>query len=131
MRIGQYSAGDEQPWCGARTDNGTIVSLPDAGAAAGLDLPRDTRQLVDEWEWQPKAELAVEHATETGVGAYDPEAVAPAAPVSNPSKIVRVGLNYVDRPDGQAESGVRRAPLFRRDRRRLRAAPRGLPRGGP
>jgi 2-keto-4-pentenoate hydratase/2-oxohepta-3-ene-1,7-dioic acid hydratase in catechol pathway len=96
MRIGQYSAGDEQPWCGVQTDDGTVVSLPEAGAVAGLDLPRGTRKLVDEWEWQRKAELAVEHAAETGIGAYDAGDVTPAAPVRDPSKIVCVGLNYVD-----------------------------------
>ena len=96
MRIGQYSVDDEQPWCGVKTDDETVVSLPETGAAAGLDLPRATGQLLAEWQWQAKAELAVEYATETGVGVYDVADVAASAPVSDPSKVVCVGLNYVD-----------------------------------
>ncbi|MFA1609770.1 fumarylacetoacetate hydrolase family protein [Halobellus rubicundus] len=96
MRLGQYSAGDEEPWCGAPTDDGRVVSLPEAGAAAGLDLPRRTDQFLAEWEWQRKAELAVEYADSTGAGVYDADDVAPTAPVSDPEKIVCVGLNYVD-----------------------------------
>ena len=85
--------------------------------------------MVDEgeWEWRRQTELAVGPVTETEVDAYDPKAVAPAAPVGDPSEVVRVGGDYVDRPGGQAESGVRRALPFRRDRRKLRAEPRGLP----
>lgn len=96
MRIGQYSVDDEQPWCGVKTDDETVVNLPEAGSTTGLDLPRATGQLVAEWQWQRKAELAVEHATETGNGVYDLADVDPSAPVRDPSKVVCVGLNYVD-----------------------------------
>ncbi|WP_436923455.1 fumarylacetoacetate hydrolase family protein [Halosimplex amylolyticum] len=95
MRLGQYSADAERPWCGIETDDG-VVALPEAGAAAGVEIPRTTGELLDQWAWRRKAELAVEHATETGEGLRDPADLDRHAPVSNPGKIVCVGLNYRD-----------------------------------
>jgi 2-keto-4-pentenoate hydratase/2-oxohepta-3-ene-1,7-dioic acid hydratase in catechol pathway len=97
MRLGQYATADEeQPWCGARTDDETVVNLAEAGAAAGVDLPRRSTELLAGWEWRRKAELAVEHAAETGVGVYEHDDLERHAPVSNPQKVVCVGLNYRD-----------------------------------
>ncbi|WP_135365582.1 fumarylacetoacetate hydrolase family protein [Halosimplex halophilum] len=95
MRVGQFSADGEQPWCGIETDDG-VVALPEAGAAAGVDIPRTTGELLATWEWRRKAELAVEHATETGEGLRDPDGLDRHAPVSDPEKVVCVGLNYRD-----------------------------------
>jgi 2-keto-4-pentenoate hydratase/2-oxohepta-3-ene-1,7-dioic acid hydratase in catechol pathway len=94
MRLGAYEA-DGATWPGVRTDAG-VVSLPEAGAAAGVDLPEQTSDLLATWEWRRKADMAVEHATETGTGVYDDGDVTPRAPVPNPGKIVCVGLNYRD-----------------------------------
>ena len=95
MRVGQYSADGEQPWCGIETDEG-VVALPEAGAAAGVDIPRTTGELLATWEWERKADLAVEHAVETGEGLHDPDGLERHAPVSDPEKVVCVGLNYRD-----------------------------------
>ncbi|MDG5820716.1 fumarylacetoacetate hydrolase family protein [Natronococcus sp. A-GB7] len=97
MRLGQYTTTDgAQPWCGARIDDTTVVNLAEAGAAAGVDLPRRSTELLAGWEWQRKAELAVEHALETGTGVYEHDDLERHAPVRNPQKVVCVGLNYRD-----------------------------------
>jgi len=95
MRVGQYSADGERPWCGIETEDG-VVALPEAGAAAGVDVPQTTGELLGTWEWERKADLAVEHAVETGEGLHDPDGLDRHAPVSDPEKVVCVGLNYRD-----------------------------------
>jgi 2-keto-4-pentenoate hydratase/2-oxohepta-3-ene-1,7-dioic acid hydratase in catechol pathway len=107
MRVGQYQAEPaEQPWCGVATGDETVVKLSEAGAGAGVDLGPKTSDLLDEWEWRRKADLAVEYAEETGVGVYDAGDLARAAPVSDPEKVVCVGLNYRD----HAEEGDNEIP---------------------
>ncbi|MDJ1431037.1 fumarylacetoacetate hydrolase family protein [Halostagnicola sp. A-GB9-2] len=97
MRIGQYeSANTNRPWCGVSTTDETVVNLSEAGAQAGLEIPRATTDLLADWQWRRKAELALEYAEETGTGTYDAEDVTRVAPVSDPNKIVCVGLNYRD-----------------------------------
>ncbi|WP_114576087.1 fumarylacetoacetate hydrolase family protein [Saliphagus sp. LR7] len=96
MRLGQYRTEDtNRPWCGVSTDDG-VVSLPEASESAGIEIGPGTTDLLAGWEWQRKAELAVEYAAETGIGLHDHEAVERAAPVTDPGKIVCVGLNYRD-----------------------------------
>ncbi|WP_436348594.1 fumarylacetoacetate hydrolase family protein [Natronorubrum sp. FCH18a] len=97
MRIGQYTTADtEQHWCGVRTDADRVINLSEAGAGAGIDIPTDSTDLLADWEWQRKAELAIEYAEKTDTGVYDEAAVDRRAPVLNPEKIVCVGLNYRD-----------------------------------
>jgi len=97
MRLGQFRETDtDREWCGVAISSDEVAALPLAGEAAGIDLPRRTSDLLREWEWQRKAELAVEHAEETGIGVYDATAVERLAPVSSPPKVVCVGLNYRD-----------------------------------
>jgi 2-keto-4-pentenoate hydratase/2-oxohepta-3-ene-1,7-dioic acid hydratase in catechol pathway len=96
MRIGQYTTTNaEQSWCGASTD-GSVINLPEAGTAAGIDIPHRSSALFADWEWQRKAELAVEYARETGTGVYDADDVDRLAPIRDPQKVVCVGLNYHD-----------------------------------
>ena len=95
MRLGRYTTTDtDRAWCGVARDDGTVVNLPAAGEAAGVDVPAETTALLDTWEWREKAELAVEFADETDIGLYDVEDVDALAPVSRPEKVVCVGLNY-------------------------------------
>jgi 2-keto-4-pentenoate hydratase/2-oxohepta-3-ene-1,7-dioic acid hydratase in catechol pathway len=102
MRIGQFTrTSEERPWAGVLT-NGSVVHLGEAGIAAGIDLPRRTVSLLGEWEWQRKAALAVEYATETDTGMYDRLALDRHAPVTRPEKVICVGLNYEDHAE---ESG--------------------------
>lgn len=96
MRIGQYrTTDDESPRSGVAIDDG-VVDLATAGAAAGVDIGPKTTDLLADWEWRRKADLAVEYAEETGVGLRDPADLHRAAPVDDPRKVVCVGLNYRD-----------------------------------
>lgn len=96
MRLGQYkTANEEQHWCGVTTAD-DIVNLSEAGDAAGINIPRESTDLVAEWQWQRKAELAVEYSNQTGAGIYTPEEVTQLAPIQSPEKVVCVGLNYRD-----------------------------------
>ena len=97
MRIGQYTNGDGPgaPWTGVRLDD-QVVDLPEAGVQAGVGIPNTTTELLASWEWREKADLAVEYARETGVGLHDAEDLQRHAPVTDPQKVVCVGLNYVD-----------------------------------
>lgn len=107
MRVGQYrSEPAEQPWCGVATGDETVVKLSEAGAGAGVDLGPRTSDLLREWEWRRKADLAIEYAEETGLGVYDAADLSRAAPVSDPEKVVCVGLNYRD----HAEEGDNEIP---------------------
>lgn len=97
MRIGQFSTPDtEESWCGVTTTAGEVIDLSEAGAAAGIELPRRTTELLAGWQWRRKAALAVDYADETGSGVYDATDVETHAPVMNPQKVVCVGLNYRD-----------------------------------
>ncbi len=97
MRIGQYeSANTNRPWCGVSTTDETVINLSKAGAEAGLEIPRETTDLLADWQWRRKAELALEYAEETGTGTYDADEVTRLEPVSDPNKVVCVGLNYRD-----------------------------------
>ncbi|WP_246998379.1 fumarylacetoacetate hydrolase family protein [Halosolutus gelatinilyticus] len=97
MRLGQYSTTDgAQDWVGAKTDDRTVVNLVEAGAAAGVEIPRESTDLLAEWEWRRKTELAVEYAEQTGVGVRDVDDVDRLAPITDPEKVVCVGLNYRD-----------------------------------
>ncbi|WP_158057927.1 fumarylacetoacetate hydrolase family protein [Halorussus halophilus] len=107
MRLGTYTTTDDSaPWTGVRTDDDTIVSLPEAGQASGLGLPDSMTDLLASYAWREKADLAVAYAEETGVGIYDAGDVSRHAPVTNPRKVVCVGLNYRD----HAEEGDNEIP---------------------
>lgn len=107
MRIGQYSAVDsEEQWTGVRLDEDTVVDLPAAGTAAGIDLPGATTDLLASWKWEEKVELVVEYARESGTGLWDASEIDSHAPVTDPGKVVCVGLNYRD----HAEEGDNLVP---------------------
>lgn len=97
MRIGQYeTANAKQSWCGVTAANDSVINLSEAGDAAGISIPRQSTELLDDWQWRRKAELAIAYSEKTGVGAYSPDEVVQLAPVQNPEKVVCVGLNYRD-----------------------------------
>jgi 2-keto-4-pentenoate hydratase/2-oxohepta-3-ene-1,7-dioic acid hydratase in catechol pathway len=96
MRLGQFSAtASEPPWCGAVVDD-TVIDLPVAGDAAGVEIPRTLSALLDRWNWREKAAMAVEYATEEGVAHEGLASLVRHEPVSDPQKVVCVGLNYAD-----------------------------------
>jgi len=97
MRLGQFSTtASARPWCGAIVDGDTVIDLPEAGDAAGVDLPRKLSTLLDQWNWAEKVSMAVEYATERGTARTDLDALHRHAPVTDPGKVVCVGLNYED-----------------------------------
>jgi 2-keto-4-pentenoate hydratase/2-oxohepta-3-ene-1,7-dioic acid hydratase in catechol pathway len=97
MRLGQFSATASEPsWCGAVVDDDTVIDLPAAGDAAGVEIPRTLSALLDRWNWREKAAMAVEYAVEEGVAHEDLPSLVRHEPVSNPQKVVCVGLNYAD-----------------------------------
>ncbi|MHB9286306.1 fumarylacetoacetate hydrolase family protein [Halobacteriales archaeon Cl-PHB] len=96
MRLGQFTGDAGQPWTGVRLGDDQVVDLQAAGRAAGVDVPATTRDLLSQWEWRRKAELAVDHASDTGTGVRSLAAVDRLAPVHDPQKVVGVGLNYRD-----------------------------------
>ena len=101
MRFGQFGAEPGESWVAA-VDGDTAIRLSTSGAVAGVDLPDDFVSLTNTWRWREKAELAVECARETGVGVHEVSELTRRAPVTGPSKVVGVGLNYRDHAE---ESG--------------------------
>lgn len=96
MRLGQFHIDETgDPRSGVETDSG-VVDLAEAGADAGVTIASRTRELLSDPAWRRKAEIAIDHATATGTGLYDPTDVSRAPPVTDPEKVVCVGLNYVD-----------------------------------
>jgi len=97
MRLGQFSTtASERPWCGAVVDDDTVIDLPAAGHAAGIDIPRRLSTLLDQWNWAEKVSMAVEYATEHGAAREALDDLHRHAPVTDPEKVVCVGLNYED-----------------------------------
>ena len=112
MRLGQYTAtDDEAPWTGARLDERTVVNLAEAGAAAGVDLPETSTDLLATWEWEAKVDLALERAAASGEGMYDFDELTRYAPITNPEKVVCVGLNYRDHAE-EGDNPIPETPVL-------------------
>lgn len=111
MRLGQFETGEaEEPWAGVVVGD-DVVHVSDAGRATGIELPRELRALIGEWHWREKVELAVSHARETGVGIHDLAAVDQVAPITDPQKVVAVGLNYSEHAE-EGEHDVPDSPVL-------------------
>jgi 2-keto-4-pentenoate hydratase/2-oxohepta-3-ene-1,7-dioic acid hydratase in catechol pathway len=99
MKLGQFTSDEtDEAWTGVVRDE-TVVHLNEAGDSAGIELPHTTRALLDQWNWEEKAELVVSYAEETGTGVYDRSEVVQTAPITNPEKVIAVGLNYSEHAD--------------------------------
>ncbi len=99
MRLGQFESGaTDGIWTGVVRDE-AVVRLDEAADAAGISLPQEFLGIVGEWGWREKVDLAVEHALESGVGLYDRTDLTRREPVTDPQKVVCVGLNYADHAD--------------------------------
>lgn len=106
MKLGQFrTSEDEQPWAGSVVDDG-IVDLNEAGRQSGVTLPSDLREIIETWNWREKVELATAYAEETGDAMRSHSDVVPAAPITEPEKIVAIGLNYME----HAEEGDQDTP---------------------
>ncbi|WP_160133542.1 fumarylacetoacetate hydrolase family protein [Halococcus salsus] len=98
MRIGRFGADDDAAWVGV-VDGETVYNVPEAAAEIGVDLPGGTVDLLSTWGWREKVELAVEYAAETGEATYDLDSLDRHAPITDPAKVICVGLNYADHAD--------------------------------
>lgn len=106
MKIGQFESDRiEGRWAGAIYDE-EVIHLQAAADAAGITLPADTVSITAEWEWRKKVDLAVTYARESGTGRYDRAELTQREPVTDPQKVICVGLNYRD----HAEEGGFDAP---------------------
>lgn len=102
MELGQFTTADGEQWVGAVVDEG-VVSLPEAGAATGIDLPATLTELLTVENWQAKAELAVESAVDADRAIYASDSLETRSPVTDPEKIVAIGLNYSKHADEGGE----------------------------
>jgi 2-keto-4-pentenoate hydratase/2-oxohepta-3-ene-1,7-dioic acid hydratase in catechol pathway len=99
MRLGQFeSEAENELWAGVRHEEG-VVHLREAADAAGIRLPNDLCGVLGEWGWHEKVDLALTHALETGVGLYGRADLTQREPITDPQKVVCVGLNYADHAD--------------------------------
>ncbi|MFU1783304.1 fumarylacetoacetate hydrolase family protein [Haloarcula japonica] len=106
MKLGQFrETATEERWPGVVIDDG-IVDLTVAGSKAGIDLPAATHEILKIWNWERKIQLAVEYAEETGAALHAKGNVETVAPITDPEKIVAIGLNYRD----HAEEGDQEIP---------------------
>ncbi|MFC6903765.1 fumarylacetoacetate hydrolase family protein [Halalkalicoccus tibetensis] len=98
MRLGQFESERGEVWAGVVSEAG-VVRLAEAADAAGIRLPDDLLGIVGEWGWREKVDLALTHALETGVGLHDRDDLTRREPITDPQKVVCVGLNYADHAD--------------------------------
>ncbi len=103
MKLGQFRSDEsEEPWVGAVVDD-RVVQLAAAGDGTGIDLPSSATELLTVENWREKAELAVESALDADSAVHPADAVETTAPVTDPGKIVAIGLNYSKHADEGGE----------------------------
>ena len=111
MRLGQFETEEAgEPWAGVVLED-DVVHLKQAGSAAGIELPRELRAVLEKWRWEEKVELAASYGRETGVGRYAADEVERVAPITDPQKVVAVGLNYSEHAD-EGEFDVPDSPVL-------------------
>ena len=109
MKLGQFEMeGTEETWTGVVLDD-DIVHLNEAGSSTGIDLPRELQTLFRTWNWKEKVNLTVSYAQETGAGVYAHTEVEQVTPITDPQKVIAVGLNYSEHAEeGNMRSQIRR-----------------------
>jgi 2-keto-4-pentenoate hydratase/2-oxohepta-3-ene-1,7-dioic acid hydratase in catechol pathway len=113
MRIGQYAEDSSvKPWAGVTSTDGTVVKLPEVAEEAGIRLPRRVSDVLGEWRWQEKVSLLVDRAEAQDLALYDRGRLDVAAPVSDPQKVICVGLNYEDHAAEAGEDPPEQPVLF-------------------
>lgn len=108
MRLVRFTHGETRPRLGTiEPDTGTVVDLETASTDLDIGIPSETRTLLSRPRWRETVDLVSDYALDEAVGLHDHEAVDLLSPLSEPQKIICVGLNYVehieesdeDRPD--------------------------------
>lgn len=111
MRLVQYTTGIAPARVGVLAGD-TVIDLQQAGAAEGITLPNTTVDLLADDAWQEKTELVVDLVDSGSDAVLDRDAVTLDAPVTNPKKIVCVGLNYVEHAEESDEETPDSPVLF-------------------
>ncbi|MES3160792.1 MAG: fumarylacetoacetate hydrolase family protein [Halorubrum sp.] len=107
MRIRQFTPPDgKTPRVGVHTAPDKIIDLEQAGRSIGVDLPSNTRALLENPRWKALSEVVADHGSDAGSWTYDVENVTTNAPIGDPEKIICVGLNYAE----HAEEGDQEIP---------------------
>jgi 2-keto-4-pentenoate hydratase/2-oxohepta-3-ene-1,7-dioic acid hydratase in catechol pathway len=90
MKLVTYKPSNGGAQLGVVVD-GKVINLPEA---SGGRLPNDMRSFIEQGESALK--LAQEIAGKGGAHGVPVESVKLLAPISNPSKLIAIGLNYMD-----------------------------------
>jgi len=108
MRLRQFRTEETStPRVGVTTGDGeTIVDLERAGEELGIEIEGSVRSLLATPCWRQLTETAVDYAVETGVATLDIGETETLTPITDPSKVVCVGLNYAE----HAEEGDEEVP---------------------
>lgn len=112
MRLVQYTSDDESTRVGVLENDSRVIDLQRAGAAAGVDTPTTTVELLTDPEWQSKTERIVDGVDRSADAVVDRAAVSLEAPITNPQKIVCVGLNYQEHVEESDEETPDNPVLF-------------------
>lgn len=114
MRLAKFAKdGNERSWAGVvNASDNTVINLQEAGTQCGINLPATTTAILSEWEWKEKLEMVVEYGNETGDGKYELSELDRDAPISDPQKIICVGLNYEEHVEESGQERPERPVLF-------------------
>ncbi len=82
-------------WAGA-IQGEEVVHLQAAADAAGISLPADLRSITSEWGWRKKVDFAVTYARDSRTEIYERTKLTQREPITDPQKVICVGLNYRD-----------------------------------
>lgn len=90
MKLVTYQSGNSGPQLGVVVD-GKVVNLAEA---SGGRLPNDMRSFIEQGD--SALQLAQEIASKGGANGVPESSVKLLAPIYNPSKLIAIGLNYMD-----------------------------------
>ena len=90
MKLVTYASGNSGPQLGVVVD-GKVVNLAEA---SGGRLPNDMRSFIEQGD--SALQLAQEIAGKGGANGVAESSVKLLAPIYNPSKLIAIGLNYMD-----------------------------------
>lgn len=90
----------------------TVIDVPTVGDSLDIGVPSSVQSLLAEPCWQEKLELIQTHARESGEGLIDREKVSFDAPISDPQKIICVGLNYSEHVEEAGDTAPDNPVLF-------------------
>ena len=113
MRLVRFTRGEAEPRLGVlEPDRDVVVDLEIAGTDLDVGIPSRMRTLLARPRWQETVGLICEYALEEEVGLHARETADLVAPLSEPQKIVCVGLNYVEHIEESDEDQPENPVLF-------------------